>query len=151
TRHIALGAGSAPHGVIVGPDGAPWITDSGLNAIVRVDPETDEVTAWPLPAGAAGANLNTAVFGADGRLWFTGQSGFHGVLDPATDELEVFASPRGRGPYGIAATPDGGVYYVSLAGSYLGRVDLETGAVEEIDPPTSGAGLRRVWSDSRGL
>src|SRR5918998_1088182 len=46
TRHVALGrAGerSAPHGVIVGPDGAPWITDGGLNAIVRVHPVTREV------------------------------------------------------------------------------------------------------------
>ncbi len=38
THHISLGQGSAPHGVIVSPDGAPWITDVGLNAIVRVDP-----------------------------------------------------------------------------------------------------------------
>ena len=37
---MPLGDGSAPHGVIVGPDGAPWITDGGLNAIVRVDPRT---------------------------------------------------------------------------------------------------------------
>src|SRR5262249_4545415 len=40
THEIPLGQGSAPHGVIIGPDGAPWITDGGLNAIVRVDPET---------------------------------------------------------------------------------------------------------------
>ena len=33
SRLIALGTGSAPHGVIVGPDGAPWITDGGLNAM----------------------------------------------------------------------------------------------------------------------
>jgi virginiamycin B lyase len=38
THHISLGQGSAPQGVIVGPDGAPWITDGGLNAIVRVNP-----------------------------------------------------------------------------------------------------------------
>src|SRR5919109_1527568 len=36
TRLTRLGGGSAPHGVLVGPDGAPWITDGGLNAIVRV-------------------------------------------------------------------------------------------------------------------
>lgn len=35
--HAPLGSGSRPHSVIVGPDDAAWITDSGLNAIVRVD------------------------------------------------------------------------------------------------------------------
>jgi virginiamycin B lyase len=38
THEIALGQGSRPHGVIIGPDGSPWITDGGVNAIVRVDP-----------------------------------------------------------------------------------------------------------------
>ena len=39
-EEMELGPRSAPHGVIVGPDGAPWITDGGQNAIVRVDPAT---------------------------------------------------------------------------------------------------------------
>ena len=42
-EEIALGPRSAPHGVIVGPDGAPWITDGGQNAIVRVDPVSKDV------------------------------------------------------------------------------------------------------------
>ena len=46
---IALGDRSAPHGVVVGPDGAPWITDGGQNAIVRVDPSTHAVKRFPLP------------------------------------------------------------------------------------------------------
>src|SRR5437773_6728600 len=45
-EEVALGPRSAPHGVIVGPDGAPWITDGGQNAIVRVDPKTREVKIW---------------------------------------------------------------------------------------------------------
>ncbi len=150
TRHIALGQGSSPHGVIVGPDGAPWITDGGLNAIVRVDPESEEVTVFPLPEGSPRANLNTATFDAQGVLWFTGQNGIYGRLDPAVGEVEVFEAPRGRGPYGIATTPSGEIFYASLAGSHIAQIDTTTGAATPIDPPTPGQGSRRVWSDSQG-
>ena len=150
THQIALGERSAPHGVIVGPDGAPWITDGGINAIVRVDPASEEVKLFPLPPNRAGANLNTATFDTRGILWFTGQSGVYGRLDPATGKLDVFDAPRGRGPYGITATPSGEVYYASLAGSHIARIDPETGQATPIDPPTAGQGARRAWSDSQG-
>lgn len=149
-RQVPLGEGSAPHGVIQGPDGAAWITDGGQNAIVRVDPATGQVTVWRLPDEVGPANLNTGAFDGDGIHWFTGQNGIYGRLDPATGEMRVFRDPDGRGPYGIASTPSGEVYYVSLAGSHLARIDRATGEITVIEPPTPGAGLRRVWSDSRG-
>jgi virginiamycin B lyase len=149
-RQVPLGPGSRPHGVIQGPDGAAWITDGGQNAIVRVDPATDAVTVWKLPADAGDANLNTGAFDGDGIHWFTGQSGIYGRLDPQSGEMKVFEAPEGRGPYGIAATPDGEIYYVSLAGSYLAHVDRASGAAEVIEPPTPEQGARRVWSDSQG-
>jgi virginiamycin B lyase len=149
-REVALGPGSAPHGVIVGPDGAPWVTDSGLNAIVRVDPETLAVTIHRLPSSTPGANLNTAAFDGNGILWFTGQAGYYGSLDPASGAIQVLPAPRGTGPYGITATPGGDIYYSSLAGGYLGAIDTTTGEVTVLDPPTAGAGARRAWSDSEG-
>jgi virginiamycin B lyase len=149
-EQITLGRGSAPHGVIVGPDGAAWVTDSGLNAIVRVDPGTRMVKVFPLPESREYANLNTAAFDGNGILWFTGQSGVYGRLDPKTGNVEVFDAPRGRGPYGIAATPGGEVYYASLAGSYIARIDGATGKAMVIEPPTADQGARRIWSDSRG-
>ena len=149
-REIALGPGSAPHGVIVGDDDTAWVTDGGQNAIVRVDAKSYEVTVFPLPSDRGNANLNTAAFDGRGRLWFTGQNGIYGVFDPSTEEMQVFDAPRGRGPYGIAAAPNGDVYVASLAGSYLGAIDLESGAMRELDPPTNGAGVRRVWFDSLG-
>jgi hypothetical protein len=80
---------SAPHGVIVGPDGAAWITDGGQNAIVRVDPKTREVKVWPLPADTGYANLNTLTFDKKGRVWFTGQSGYYGRLEPGIGVVTV--------------------------------------------------------------
>jgi virginiamycin B lyase len=150
TRHIKLGDGSAPHGVIVGPDGAPWITDGGLNAIVRVDPATEQIQRFPLPDDRPRANLNTATFDKRGILWFTGQNGIYGRLDPTLGQVEVFDAPRGPGPYGIATSPDGAIYYASLAGSHIAAIDLETTAAQPIEPPTPGQGARRVWSDSQG-
>jgi virginiamycin B lyase len=149
THHIPLGTGSAPHGVIVGPDGAPWITDGGLNAIVRVDPATEELQIFPLPPERPNANLNTATFDLGGILWFTGQNGVYGRLDPSTGAMDVFDAPRGPGPYGISTTPSGEVYYASLARSYVGRIDLDTAAVTVLDPPTPNQGARRVWPDSQ--
>jgi len=149
TKHIPLGPGSRPHGVIVGPDGAAWVTDGGLNAIVRVDQATDEVEVFPLPADHPDANLNTATFDANGLLWFTGQNGVYGRLDPTSGVIDVFDAPRGRGPYGIATTPAGDVYYASLAGSYVGQLDAD-GAVAVLEPPTPNQGARRVWADSQG-
>lgn len=150
THHIALGMGSAPHGVIVGSDGAPWITDGGLNAIVRVNPQTEEVRVFPLPKDTGYTNLNTATFDKNGILWFTGQSGIYGRLDPAVGQVEVFDAPRGQGPYGISTAPDGSVYYASLAGSYIARIDLKTGAATMLELPTPDQGARRVWPDSQG-
>ena len=153
TRHVALGrAGerSAPHGVIVGPDGAPWITDGGLNAIVRVDPVTSEVQRFPLPPERAAANLNTAAFDRNGTLWFTGQNGVYGRLNPVDGSMQVWSAPRGSGPYGITATPAGDVYYASLAGSHIAKINLETGAATPIDSPTPRQGARRVWTDAEG-
>jgi len=147
TRMVKLGAGSAPHGVIVGPDGAPWVTDGGQNAIVRVDPVSKEVKVFKLPG--PNVNLNTAAFDRFGILWFTGQSGYFGHVDPKTGALKVLQSPRGPGPYGITATPDGRIFYASLASSHIASVDLREDIATPIDPPTRNQGARRVWSDSK--
>jgi len=146
---VPLGENASPHGVVAGPDGAAWLTDGGQNAIARVDPATRAVKLFPLPDRMSYANLNTATFDGRGMHWFTGQSGYYGRLDPRTGEMKVFDAPKGRGPYGIHATPEGTVYYASLAGSFIGRINPD-GSTTLIEPPTKSQGARRVWSDSKG-
>jgi virginiamycin B lyase len=149
-EQIPLGESSAPHGVIIGPDHAAWVTDGGLNAILRVDPESLKVKIFSLPDPDDYANLNTATFDNEGILWFTGQNGIYGSLDPETGEMSIHQDPEGRGPYGITTTPDGQVFYASLAGNHIARIDTETGKANIIEPPTKDQGARRVWSDSKG-
>jgi virginiamycin B lyase len=150
TELIPLGSGSSPHGVIPGPDKAAWITDGGLGAIVRVGWPDRAVRAFALPAGSPYANLNTCTFDADGDLWFTGQSGVVGRVATKTGAVTVKDAPKGRGPYGICTTPGGDVWWCSLAGSFIARIDRKTGDSIVVEPPTRDQGARRVWSDSRG-
>ena len=147
---IALGSGSRPHGVIQGPDKAAWITDGGAQAIVRVGWPDREVRKFSLPEGTPYANLNTCAFDGDGDLWFTGQSGLYGKVAVKTGVVSLWDAPKGRGPYGICTTPSGDIWWCSLAGSFIARIDRRTGASTIVEPPTRGQGARRVWSDSRG-
>ena len=148
-RQVPLGEGSAPHGVVQGPDGRAWITDGGQNAIVRYDPESGAIDVWKLPEETGYTNLNTGAFDKDGVHWFTGQNGIYGKVD-ATGRVQVWEDPEGRGPYGIDDTPDGEIWYVSLAGSHLAKVNRADGSVAIVEPPHENAGLRRVWADSKG-
>jgi virginiamycin B lyase len=148
---IPLGRGAAPHGVIIGPDRAAWVTEGGQNAIVRVDPVSKAVKLFPLPANFPAANLNTATFDRKGILWFTGQSGVYGRVDPATGKVEAWKAPKGAGPYGIITTPSGEVWYASLAGDHIAKIDTVSGDALMVPPPRSGVGPRRIWSDSKGL
>ncbi len=147
---IDLGFGSKPHGVIQGPDKAAWITDGGLQAMVRVGWPDRQVKAYPLPEGTPYANLNTCAFDGEGDCWFTGQSGVIGKVNAKSGEVMVKDAPKGRGPYGICTTPGGEVWYCSLAGSFIAQIDRRNGESIVVEPPTKNQGARRVWSDSRG-
>ena len=148
---LPLGRDSAPHGVIIGPDRAAWITDGGQNAIVRVDSLTRAVKRFPLPKDFSAANLNTATFDGKGILWFTGQNGVYGRVNPGTGKVEAWRAPKGVGPYGITTTPNGEVWYASLASDHIAKIDTVSGDAMMVAPPKPGVGPRRIWSDSKGV
>ena len=106
---------------------------------------------FPLPTEFPNANLNTATFDRKGILWFTGQNGVYGRVDPATGKVEAWKAPKGVGPYGITTTPNGDVWYASLAGDHIAKIDTVSGDAMMVPPPKPGVGPRRIWSDSKGL
>jgi virginiamycin B lyase len=109
------------------------------------------VRQFPLPQDFANANLNTATFDAKGILWFTGQNGVYGRVDPSTGKVEAWKAPKGVGPYGIATTPKGDVWYASLAGDHIAKIDTVSGDAAVVSPPKGGVNPRRIWSDSKGV
>jgi virginiamycin B lyase len=146
---VPLGSGSSPYGVIVGPENSVWLADSGQNAVVRYVPATKTLTAFRLPTDTGFINVLGAAFDRNGDLWFTGQTGVYAKWNRMTEFVTAWSSPRGRGPHGIVATRNGDVYYASMEGGFLGRVDLDWGETTELEPPTKGQAARGVAVDSK--
>lgn len=145
-----LGAGSSPHGILVGPDGNVWVMDGGQNAIVRLNSGNHKLTVFRVPR-KGDINMNTGVFDHSGALWFTGENGFYGRLDPATGKIRLFDAPVGEGAYGITVTPRGIVWFTSFTCNYIAAIDPKTykATVVNLPDPRAG-GARRIWSDSKG-
>ena len=50
----------------------------------------------------------------------------------------------------MTSTPSGEIWFASLAGSYVARIERTSGRAIVVQPPKAGQGARRVWSDSGG-
>lgn len=78
-------------------------------------------------------NLNTVAFDGKGRIWFTGQNGLCGRLDPTTGEMNVWDAPKGRVPMASPA-PRG-----TISGYFLRPLEAEAPA--DLAFPGSDQGL----------
>jgi virginiamycin B lyase len=100
-----------PYGIQIDSKGVPFFCELGTNKMGKIDPATMGITEYKLPEGARPRRLAIA---ADDKIYFTDFKGGNlGRLDPTTGAVKMWASPGGRasGPYGIAITPDGMVWY----------------------------------------
>ena len=100
-----------PYGIQINSKGVPFFCELGTNKMGKIDPVTMELTEYKLPEGARPRRLMIA---ADDAVYFTDfKDGRLGRLDPSNGAVKMWASPGGKdsGPYGIAITPDGMVWY----------------------------------------
>lgn len=146
-RLTELGQGSTPRSVLLGPDGALWLTDAGQNAILRVDAD-GKVESFKLPAERPRADLDAAVFRNE-MFWFTGQEGVVGRLNTKTGKIDLKDAPRGRGVAGIAVTPSGELWFASVTGNYIAEINAETFEIIPAVLPKPDQGPRRLSSDSK--
>jgi streptogramin lyase len=107
-----LRPGSAPTGIVAGPDGAMWFTEQALpGGIGRISP-SGEVTRFTDGLSADATPYRIAV-GPDGNLWYTDNSHRARVGRITPDGvITEWGLGDGTVPSGITAGPDGNVWYV---------------------------------------
>ena len=110
----------------------PWSASTPPTHAVTTLPAALEPT--PTPTSTPPPSTSRAASGSPARPASTASS------TPRTATCRSGTRPNGRGPYGITATPAGEVYYASLAGSHIARINVETGEATVLEPPTGKPG-----------
>ena len=102
---------------------------------VRRTPSTDSTlrqapsSRSPSRTGSARGQITIAT---DGQIWFTSRFVPQGVgrLDPTTGVVTTFPTPSNPGPEGIAASPDGSVWFTQTTKGNIARID-NSGVITE--------------------
>ncbi len=134
-----------PYGIGVNSKGVPFFCEFGTSKLASINPETMEITEYPLPKGARPRRLAIT---SDDRVYYSDYArGYLGAMDPTTGKTEEWPSPGGPGsePYAITATPDGKVWYAET-GTAPNRIvgfDPKTEIFLTPTPIPSGGGVVR--------
>ena len=157
---IELPAGKAKSRLssAIGRDGDKiWIQDAGRNRRwLSYDTRTGQFSVYPLPDSIqGGVGSNTIIADKRGRLWGAGSSHVIG-LDPTTGMFVAYPIPywvktkKSAVGYGMAISGDGRVWFAERDPSRIGRLDPETGKIDEYEPPLPNSIPRRMGSDAQG-
>ena len=104
-------------GIVSGPDGALWFTDTGNNSVGRIT-TTGQVTTF---TGASIAVPEGITLGPDGALWFTDTGTTRSAGSPRRRGHRLHGTGN-SGPVGITAGPDGALWFINAGNGTIGRI-----------------------------
>jgi virginiamycin B lyase len=141
-----------PYGIQINSKGVPFFCEFGTNKLAKIDPNTMQITEYPLAEGARPRRLALA---ADDAVYFTDyQGGNLGRLDPVSGAAKMWPSPGGTGsnPYGIAITPDGMVWYSEsgVTPNTVIRFNPKTQEFARANIPSGGGTVRNMAATPDG-
>jgi streptogramin lyase len=151
-----LGTTAGPDAIAAGPDGNLWFTEQDGGSIGRISSTTGTITPFALATNSRAMGIAA---GPDGNLWFTEVDlsnsntivGAHiGRISPTTGTITEFPLPpvaslpvSTNQAMGIAAGPDGNLWFTEPFRSKVGRI-TPTGTIAEFhcsgDPSDIAAG-----------
>lgn len=140
-----------PYGIIVAPNGVPWIALLGTNNLAAIDPATLSLRLYPLPDEDAGPRRLAATSG--GQIYYVDYSrGYLGHLDPVSGTIREWPAPSGvgSGPYAMAVDNMDRIWFVETgdAPNYLIGFSTKTKSYVSITRIPSGAGsVRHMFFD----
>jgi virginiamycin B lyase len=114
---------------VQGPDRMIWYVGQRSNTIGRINPETDQVREWLLPARALPHSVNVD---AQGRVWYMGNgNGTIGLFDPATGESTEYRMPdeNARDPHTAEFDANGVMWFTLQQSNMIGRFDPASGDI----------------------
>jgi streptogramin lyase len=139
-------ARSTPLGIVLGPDGAVWFTESDGHRIGRITAQ-GTISEFGLRAGN-GKPMSLAS-GPDGNLWFTEGNAHIGRLTPKGTATE-FALPYKVTLGGIAAGRDGNLWFTeSGAADAIGRITPQ-GTITEYALPQAASQAAAITAGADG-
>jgi streptogramin lyase len=132
-------ANSYPMGIVSGPDGNLWFTESQPSKIGRITLAgvvTEYQLPPPLPQNDASTRGPTAItLGPDGDLWFTEAFGPYnsiGKINPWNGSVTEFVIPTvNSGPLSITLGPDGNLWFSETLAHKIGRINPWSGTITE--------------------
>lgn len=135
-----------PYGIVVAPDGTPWIALFGTAKLASIDPDTLSLTEHALPD--SDARPRRVGLTSDGQVYYVDYArGTLGRLDPASGEVREWAMPSGgrSRPYGMAVDGGDRIWFVESGASPNNFVgfDPATERFFSITPIPSGGGSVR--------
>jgi virginiamycin B lyase len=157
SRHVDLipvpTESARPYGIVMAPDGKPWIALLGTNKLASVDPANLELTEHDLPDLDAGPRRLVAT--SANQIYYVDYSlGKLGHLDPVGGKVRQWPTPSGggTGPYAMALDAQHRLWFVEtgVQPNKLVGFSIRSGKyVSETDIPSGGGSVRHMVFDAR--
>lgn len=131
-------------------DGTIWWAGQFGNVIGQINPKTDEMKEYQLPAGA---KPHTVSLDDAGNVWYTGNSnGTVGKLDPKTGKITEYKmpDPAAKDPHTIAFDKNGTMWFTLQQSNMVGRLFPQTGEIDLKTMPIPRSNPYGIKIDARG-